>query len=86
MDPGPVRTSLAKGLGPILGTLTNALGRVIGISPEECGQYMWHGLYGSKAGMSRRNKYGEDVGEKNLWSPPEGKEKLWAHTLDETSK
>ena len=64
----------------------NGLGRLVCVSPQECGEYMWRGLYASQAGMSRRNRHGGDIGDKNFWSPPEAKEKVWAHTLEETAK
>lgn len=87
-----MRTSLANGLakshwaGPVLGPLTNGLGHLIGVSPDECAAYMWYGMYAAQKGMYRRNRHGEDIGDKNLWSPPGVKEKVWDHTLEETSK
>lgn len=93
MAPGVVATPLAKGLagshwaGCVLAPLTDGLARMIGVSPVDCGEYMWHGIYSAKAGSANRlDKHGEDIGDKNLWSPPGAKEKVWEHTLEETSK
>ena len=71
--------------GRVLGPLTSALTCVIGVPADDCGEYMWHGLYASTKGWYRRNRHGEDIGDKNMWSTPEAKEKLWEHTLRETS-
>ena len=92
MAPGVVSTPIAKGLfnshwaGRVLAPMTDGLARLVGVSPEDCGEYMWHGLYAAQAGWSRRDRHGEDVGNKNLWSPEGAKEKIWEHTLEETSK
>lgn len=91
MAPGAVRTNLLSGVaeshwsGPILSVLGNALTRAIGVTADDCGEYMWHGLYAGAKGWFRRNRHGEDVGDKNMWSTPEAKEKLWEHSLKETS-
>jgi hypothetical protein len=90
--PGIVRTPLAKGLtnshwsGRILTPLTDALGHLIGKSADECAEYMWRGLYASQKGYFRYSQYGEEVGDKNLHSTPESKQKVWEHTLEETSR
>ena len=90
--PGIVRTALTRGqsgdwLMNAFYPLTTALGYVLGNSADDCGEYMWHGVYGAKAGTAGRfNRHGEDIGDRYLWSPPGAKEKVWEHTLKETSK
>ncbi|THG96996.1 hypothetical protein EW026_g4937 [Hermanssonia centrifuga] len=88
--PGVVRTPLAAGQSndwilKAFSPLTTALGYVIGISPDDSGEYLWHGLYSGDKGAFRRNSSGEDVGDKRLHSTEESKTKLWEHTLEETS-
>lgn len=72
--------------GRLLAPLAHGLGRVVGVAPDECAAYMWRGLYAGEKGWFRRDRHGEDVGAKNMWSPPGAKEKIWEHTLAETSK
>ncbi|GJE87538.1 NAD(P)-dependent dehydrogenase [Phanerochaete sordida] len=89
--PGAVDTNLVHGLtkshwsGRILHPLSSALLRVFGTSADDCGDYMWHGLYAGTQGWYRRNRHGEDVGDRNMWSTTEAKYKLWEHTLRTTS-
>ena len=92
MAPGVVNSSLGRGLrdshwaGRVLEPMAYGLARLIAVSPEDCGEYMWNGLYAAKAGWSRRDKHGEDVGDKNLWAPEGAKETVWEHTLAATSE
>lgn len=89
--PGVVRTPIIYSLGRenALMSLTNPLisilGYALGVSADECAEYMWRGMFASGKGWSRWSKHGEDVGNKNLWSTPEAQEKVWKHTLDATS-
>lgn len=91
MAPGLVQTNLFNGGAnshwskPILNPLVSALTYALGVTTDDCGEYMWHGLYASTRGWFRYNRHGENVGDKNMWSTPEAKEKLWEHTLKETS-
>lgn len=89
--PGLVQTNIFEGitkpyrLGRLFSPLVSALSCVVGVSADDCAEYMWHGLYAVTQGWSRRNPRGEDVGAKYMWSTPEAKQKLWDHTLSETS-
>ncbi len=86
--PGLVNTKIASAsddwkvrmLSPIFGVI----GRFAGVSPETCAEYMWHGLYTSKAGWSRKDGHGEDVPPKSI--SPELRNKLWEHTLEVTGR
>lgn len=90
--PGRVQTPIYHGLtqshwtGRVLGPLSVALSHVIASPPEDTAEYMWRGLYVGEKGWFRRNRHGEDIGERKLYSNEESKEKLWAHTLETTSE
>ncbi|KAI0787243.1 NAD(P)-binding protein [Irpex lacteus] len=84
--PGFVRTQLLNGGDDwklrLLSPLTHILSWLVGVSPEACAEYMWHGLYASKAGWSRRDSHGEELDAKPRSS--EVKSKLWDHSLEVT--
>lgn len=69
----------------LVNPLMSVLGYALGVSADECAEYMWRGMFASGKGWSRWSKHGEDFGEKNLWSAPEAQEKVWKHTLEATS-
>ena len=72
-------------LGRVLGPLSVALSHVVASAPEDTAEYMWRGLNEGEKGWFRRDKHGENIGERNLYSSEESKEMLWAHTLETTS-
>ncbi|KAI0796251.1 NAD(P)-binding protein [Irpex lacteus] len=84
--PGLVRTQLLDGNDDwklrLLSPLTHLLAWVVGVSPEACAEYMWHGLYASKAGWSRRDSHGEEINGKPR--PSEVRSKVWDHSLEVT--
>lgn len=93
MAPGFVSTPLSKSLarsnwaGPVLALIYDGLASVFSVSPLDCGEYMWHGVYAAKSAVAGRfDRHGEDIGDKKLFTVPEAKEKVWMHTLEETSK
>ena len=47
---------------------------------------MWHGLHAGDKGMFRRDSRGEDIGEKKMFTSEEVLEKVWEHSLEETSE
>lgn len=87
--PGVVRTSLLYGSNDwklrLLSPLTAVIGHLAGVSAEECAEYMWRGMYASRAGWSRRDDHGEEVKAKSSPYPPEAMDQLWEHTLKATS-
>ena len=66
--------------------LAHGIARLAGVSGDDCAEYMWRGLYAGQKGWFRRDRHGEDVGTKNLHSSEESRQKLWEHTLEETSR
>ncbi|KAI0796240.1 NAD(P)-binding protein [Irpex lacteus] len=86
--PGFVNTGIASSSDDWkmrwLSPVASVLGRVAGVSPETCGEYMWHGAYAGKAGWFRKDNHGEDVPPKSI--SPELRNKLWEHTLEITGR
>ena len=89
--PGVVRTNLTHGqpgdwMLRAFTPLTTVLGYVAGISADDSGEYMWSGIHAGDKGMFRRGQRGEDIGDKKLFTSEDVLEKVWAHTLEETSE
>ncbi|KAG5638299.1 hypothetical protein H0H81_000824 [Sphagnurus paluster] len=51
---------------------------------QDSGEYMLHGLLGSKQGFSRVGSQGEDIGMKKYFGSEEARKRLWAHTAQAT--
>ncbi|KAK0192147.1 hypothetical protein F5146DRAFT_1135900 [Armillaria mellea] len=51
------------------------------ISPENCAEYMWHGVLQKTAGAFRVGSRGEDMGKKRYYGDEEQRQKLWDHTV-----
>lgn len=87
--PGAVRTGLLYGSSDwrlrMLSPLTALLGRVVGVSGDDCAEYMWKGVYAGKSGWFRRGQYGEEVKSKSAQYPVGAQTQLWDHTLKATS-
>ncbi|ETW74971.1 hypothetical protein HETIRDRAFT_67962 [Heterobasidion irregulare TC 32-1] len=97
--PGGVRTNLLKtsdsALVRALDTILPLL-RPFTVSQDECGEYLWRGLYrsvaaagsGSVPGAYRIGSRGEDLGMARYLGTPEQRKALWAqsasltHTVD----
>jgi hypothetical protein len=58
--------------------------RLLGVTIEECGEYLLYGFMRAPAGASRIDSKGEDLNGKGLYTGDEVREKLWAHTVVET--
>jgi NAD(P)-dependent dehydrogenase (short-subunit alcohol dehydrogenase family) len=84
--PGLVRTSIANGLPFYLrlpAKAMSALGR--GISPEDCAEFMIHGIFGTAKGWRCIDEKGETVPNKEV--SDEGMlKKVWTHTCETTSR
>jgi NAD(P)-dependent dehydrogenase (short-subunit alcohol dehydrogenase family) len=84
--PGTVRTPIAHGL-PFYVRLPvkalNALGW--GISPEDCAEFMIHGILGTEKGWRCIDEKGETVPNKEV-SNEEMLKKVWEHTCEITSR
>ncbi|KAF8645242.1 hypothetical protein AX16_008069 [Volvariella volvacea WC 439] len=80
--PGPVRTNLVTGspstLLRITGPLLVALTYPLTVSPADCAEYQWSGLYKAGAGPTRVGSKGEDLGRRKF--TPEEMSKVWEHT------
>jgi hypothetical protein len=85
--PGVVRTNNLSGSDDwkirMFSPLTFLVGRVGGVTAEACGEYMWRGLYASRAGWCRMDNHGEVMKVDSLSS--ELRSKVWDHTLEVTS-
>ena len=83
-----MRTSLAAAststtlrlLSPVLTGLTH----LIGVSKEDCADYMLHALYTAPPGAYRFNNHGDDLKGKNVYHAEKEREALWAHTAEAT--
>lgn len=93
--PGGVRTNLLKVSDSMLLRTINIilpLLRPITVSQDECGEYLWSGLYritadagsGDIPGAYRIGSKGEDLGMKNYYGTPEKRKALWERTSRET--
>jgi hypothetical protein len=58
--------------------------RFLGVTLEDCGEYLLYGFMRAPAGASRIGSKGEDLNGKGLYTSDEVREKLWAHTVEET--
>lgn len=89
IGPGVVRTGIISASNDwklrLMSPLATVIGHLAGISPEECGENMWRGLYAAKAGWARMDSHGDEVQQKSSPYPAEAKEQLWEHTLKATS-
>ncbi|KAF9531507.1 hypothetical protein CPB83DRAFT_849152 [Crepidotus variabilis] len=89
--PGIVRSGLAANSPSAVfrwsNFLLNTLFRPFSVSPEECAEYMWHGIYAtaSKPGAWRTDTHGGDLGKKRYYGDEEQRTKLWEHTSEEIS-
>jgi NAD(P)-dependent dehydrogenase (short-subunit alcohol dehydrogenase family) len=84
--PGFVRTPISNGLPFYLrlpSKALNALGR--GISPEDCAEFMIHGMLGTEKGWRYIDEKGETVPNKEV-SNEETLKKVWEHTCEITSR
>ena len=55
------------------------------VSRQECGEWMWHGMFISEKGFSRRGSNGSDIGKKGYYGTPEAVKALWDHTVEVTN-
>ena len=53
-------------------------------SIEDCAEYMWHALLTAKAGVSRVDEKGDDIGMKRYFGNEAQRKKLWEHTKETT--
>jgi hypothetical protein len=84
--PGIVRTSIANGLPCYIRLPVkafNALG--FGISPEECAEFMIHGMLGTEKGWRCIDEKSETVPNKEAPNE-EMLKKVWEHTCEITSR
>ncbi|CAF1452716.1 unnamed protein product [Adineta steineri] len=84
--PGGVRTPIGNGLPFYLrlpAKVWSALGG--GVSPEECAEFMIHGILGTKTGWRCIDEKGETVPNKEV-SDEEMLKKVWEHTCEITSR
>lgn len=63
----------------------NTVFRPLLTSPEDCGEYMWHGVFNSTKGACRTGSNGEDLGKKRYFGNEESRKKLWEHTVEATA-
>jgi hypothetical protein len=67
------------------GVLTLGIaGRLFGTSAADCGEYLTYGLFNARAGWSRIDDKGEDIGRKALYTTEEINQALWDHSMKET--
>ncbi|THH15924.1 hypothetical protein EW146_g4632 [Bondarzewia mesenterica] len=95
-SPGAVRTNLLKASDSMLLHAINIILPLlwpITVSQDECGEYLWSGLYRSVAGAGsgsipgayRIGSKGEDLGMKRYFGTPEKRKALWEHTAKVTN-
>ncbi|TFY78380.1 hypothetical protein EWM64_g5634 [Hericium alpestre] len=93
--PGGVRTNLLKASDSLVLHAINVilpLLRPFTVSQDECGEYLWSGLYrstadkgsGSVPGAWRIGSKGEDLGMARYFGSPEQRRKLWESTARTT--
>ncbi|CAF1402512.1 unnamed protein product [Adineta steineri] len=83
-SPGAVRTQIADGLPfwsrlPAKGLMAGLMAIGIGTSPEDCAEYMIHGILGTDKGCRYVDCKGETVLKKTP-AQPDMIEKVWEHT------
>ena len=84
--PGSVKTTIANGLPFYLrlpAKALSALGR--SISPEDCAEFMIHGMLGTEKGWRCIDEKGETVPNKEFTNE-ERLKKVWEHTCEITSR
>jgi len=90
--PGLVRTSLLANSPSTLlrysNYLVNIASRPFSVSPTDCADYLWHGVYTKslKPGAFRVGSNGEDLGKQNYYGDDEQRTRLWKHTEEEIDR
>jgi hypothetical protein len=94
--PGAVRTNLLKASDSMLLRAIDVILPLlwpVTVSQDECGEYLWSGLYRIEAGVGscgipgayRITRKGQDMGMKNYLVTPELRKALWERTAKETN-
>ncbi|KAF8816816.1 NAD(P)-binding protein [Phlegmacium glaucopus] len=86
--PGSVNTGILNFNNPILDFivfLLRPLIWLIGMTPEESGEYMLFGLLDAEKGMYRRNASGDDIGLTRFPQAQDAQRLLWEHTVEATT-
>ena len=84
--PGLVRSSLLSSSPStalrLSNYLVNSVFRPFTVSPTDCAEYLWHGVYTSstKPGAFRVGSCGEDLAKKNYYGDDEQRKRVWEHT------
>lgn len=57
--------------------------RPFSVAPEECGQYMWNGIYNTATapGAWRTGSTGEDLKKKRYFGDESQRKAVWEHTV-----
>ncbi|KAJ7888533.1 hypothetical protein B0H14DRAFT_3105509 [Mycena olivaceomarginata] len=81
--PGFVKTPMYDSMDWKM-TLFKPLVWLAAISPAVCAEHMLFALFDvEKRGFIRRGDKGDDIGMKKYFGTPEGRKKLWEHTVQE---
>ena len=54
------------------------------MSEGDCADWMTYALLYAKAGFTRLDNHGDDIGRLNYHGTEEQRKKLWEHTIEET--
>ncbi|KAJ2932459.1 hypothetical protein H1R20_g4654, partial [Candolleomyces eurysporus] len=87
--PGTVRTNFAASAEStairIAAPLINLLLRPFSVSPAECAEYMWHGVFSYTKGPFLMGPKGDSLADKLHTGPEDQADKLWEHTVASTT-
>jgi hypothetical protein len=83
--PGTVNTNLLSASESTMLRVFNPVVKIFGgllTSQEQAGEWLWSGFMRSGKGFSRIGAKGEDIGKQDSFYTPEGRKKLWEHTVE----
>jgi hypothetical protein len=86
--PGVVRTNMLNSAQSTILWATSGIISVLRypfpVTPEDCAEYMWHGLFNSTKGAFRIRSHGENIGKTRYFGTEAQRKKLWEHTWEIT--
>ncbi|KIK00464.1 hypothetical protein K443DRAFT_7662 [Laccaria amethystina LaAM-08-1] len=86
--PGFVRTNLLSSAQSVILRATsgiiNGLTYAVSTAPEDCAEYMWHGIFNTTKGAFRMGSHGENLGKKRYFGTEAQRKKLWEHSWEST--
>lgn len=86
--PGVVRTNMLNSAQSTILRATSGIISVLAypfsVNPEDCAEYMWHGMFNSTKGAFRIGSQGENIGKNRYFGTEAQRKKLWEHTWEIT--